>query len=711
MRQKGIFLGAVLVVLQLCSNLAALPRTAQEAEMVVTGWLQDDPQPFEMALGTDVLNVETFADDRKDPVYYIVNLYPAGFVIVSADDQVEPIVGFADKGFYDPSSEKPLGALVTRDMPSRIRAARDTFSLLAVAPDAAPSATQKKWNRLIGLAEAQASGSRLMLATPIRDRDPTTVWIAPLARAEWGQTYAIGRNNRALACYNYYTPPGDPCDPRNYPCGCVATFMAELMHSHKHPVLPVERATFTIEVNGKPQQRTLRGGEGLNGAYNWDDMIRNPDDNATDRQRRAIGALCHDAGVSIGMSYWPGGSGALLDAVAIALVNTFQYGNAIWAENGDVAIGYQDLMVIINSNLDADLPVALAILEDTKARTGHAILCDGYGYQESTPYHHLNMGWYGYANCWYNLPDIEVLYGPTYRTVFECLYNIYKQGKGEIVSGRIMDGYGFPIRGATVSGTKSAAGPSRTDVTNQQGIYGLSALDSNSTYALTVNKAGYDFERAQVNTGTSRSGDPASGNRWGVNFVGRSNEVTITIGTGTLEWGYPLHTNDDDSRTQVIYLAQEIGTAATITSLSLDVVTRPGRDFDKLTIRMKHTAMNEYSTCALDAEGWTVVYQKQNTSVDEGWQKFQFQTPFEYNGTDNLLVDFSHDNSSDSEDGYCRASRPGGSRSVYAGSDSRDGDPLEWPATVPPNMRCTSYVPNVKLTLAMPSRVLPSAVK
>jgi len=53
MRRKSFILTAVLVLLQLCSSLWALPTTAYEAEMAVAGWLKADPQPLDTALGQE----------------------------------------------------------------------------------------------------------------------------------------------------------------------------------------------------------------------------------------------------------------------------------------------------------------------------------------------------------------------------------------------------------------------------------------------------------------------------------------------------------------------------------------------------------------------------------------------------------------------------------------------------------------------------------
>ena len=62
-----------------------------------------DRTPLGETLGGSVQRVETFNDQAGNPVYYVVYLDPSGFVIVAADDLVEPIVGFARAGQYDPS--------------------------------------------------------------------------------------------------------------------------------------------------------------------------------------------------------------------------------------------------------------------------------------------------------------------------------------------------------------------------------------------------------------------------------------------------------------------------------------------------------------------------------------------------------------------------------------------------------------------------------
>lgn len=172
----------------------------------------------------------------------------------------------------------------------------------------------------------------------------------------------------------------------------------------------------------------------------------------------------------------------------------------------------------------------------------------------------------------------------------------------------------------------------------------------------------------------------------------------ITIGTGTGTWNYPLSTFYHDARTQIIYLSSELGGPRTITSLSLDVSTLPGQIMNAFTIRMKHTDLSAYITSSTwESTGWTTVYAANQTMSSTGWNEFSFPTPFTYNGTQNLMVDISFNNSSYTSDGYCRYSLTGAaSRSMYYRTDSGSGDPLAW-SGISPTRNLYAGVPNIRL--------------
>jgi predicted outer membrane repeat protein len=499
---KCINFSVVLAFLLLCSNLYARPTTADEAKAVVTGWLRSSPQPFGTDLSRQVMDVEIFYGYDSSAAYYIVNLSPSasgsGFVVVSADDLIEPIIGFADDGIYDAAFENPLTALIINDLNGRVSTVRNTYALQTETA----GGPQSKWRELISLSEQSDDGFDLMSLTYLSD-----IRVPPLVQSKWGQLNACGNY-----CYNYYTPS-------HYPSGCVATVMAQLMRYHEYPKSGIGLQPFRITVDNGQQTVYTRGGDGGGGPYDWSAMIPNPASNCgefMETYRQAIGSLCYDAGVAVEMYYESSGSGALPTDMDNALIDVFRFNNAVWAyNNGDnISSGLNEM---INSNLDAKLPVILAITGSPEINSGHAVICDGYGYDSSTLYHHLNMGWSGYDDIWYNLPDIDSS-GISFTSVFGCLYNIFISGSGEIISGRVLDPDGRPIANAEVTAVSGGRIYNRV-LTDGRGVYAIDGLDANTIYRISPRAPGYIFPIRSVQTRNSQDGNATSGNRWGIDFV------------------------------------------------------------------------------------------------------------------------------------------------------------------------------------------------
>lgn len=173
------------------------------------------------------------------------------------------------------------------------------------------------------------------------------------------------------------------------------------------------------------------------------------------------------------------------------------------------------------------------------------------------------------------------------------------------------------------------------------------------------------------------------------------------IGTGTSVWSYPLYTYYHDARTQVIYTAGEIGGARKITGLALDVTKLPGQILNRWTIRMKHTSLSNYSGTRIWENAWSTVYQGNVTISKLGWVEFVFPTPFQYNGAQNLMIDFSFNNSSYTSYGSSRYTYNSQTRALYAFTDSGYGDPLNWGSgtSTAPTPYVSNNVPNIKLKI------------
>jgi len=512
--QKRGIIGAVksLIIFSLAiwlfpdSAAIAKPTTADQAQHLARFWLaHHNNRPLDTLLGSQIKGTKIFRNNAGDILYFVISLAPDGFVIVPGDDLVEPIIAFAPHGEYDPSEQNPLTALVSRDVPRRLVLAQEEEAQarargVPFEPRGFRRQARDKWERWQGEPLTTNAPADASLA------GVSDVRVAPLVQSKWSQT-TEGSN----ACYNYYTPPGSPDAASNYPSGCVATAMAQTMRYFQWPTAGVGTSSFAIKVNGISQNNTLLGGDGLGRPYNWTSMVLDPNSSTSAPQRQAIGALTSDAGVAVHMNYAASGSGASLRDARNAMVNTFGYSNAIWGRSS-TTISTDSLIPMLNPNLDAALPVLLGIYGSAG---GHAVVADGYGYNTSTLYHHLNLGWAGTANAWYNLPTINAG-GYSFTEVGDCIYNIYTSGGGEIISGRVLDAVGDPLSGATVTATRTNGSTYRA-TTNTQGIYALAMIPSSSTYTLTALKPRYRSSSRVVSTGFSMN-QSNPGNLWGPDF-------------------------------------------------------------------------------------------------------------------------------------------------------------------------------------------------
>ena len=496
----GFALAMIAAVWLFCPAALAKPIVQDDAVTAVHGWLHQPGRGLKTPLGNEVKDTEVYTDAAGDPLYFVVNLQPSGFVIVPADDLVEPILFFCPAGQYVASEKNPLGALVMQDVPGRLALARAKAAAANLQPH--QKNAQRKWGQLRA-ATADAALPGLSSVSDLR--------VAAIMQSLWDQSSTAGG-----LCYNYYTP-GNVYD------GCVATAMAQLMRFYQYPTAGVGTASFEIEANGTWESANLRGGNGSGGPYDWADMPLVPANGLTTTQRQAIGALCYDAGVSVNMEYSGSGSGADPTEIAPALKSVFFYSNAICGGNGN-NFG-SGLIGMLNPNLDAGFPCLLSIYATNG--DGHEIVADGYGYESSTLYYHLNLGWSGYDNGWYNLPDFDAG-GYDWVTVAFCLYNVYPAGNGEIISGRVTDSAGAAISGVTVTGTRAGGGV-YTATTNAHGIYALAQVPSASSYTLTAVLTGYAFSPQNVSTGTSSNYSTTSADVWGANFTPTSVVSTWTL--------------------------------------------------------------------------------------------------------------------------------------------------------------------------------------
>ena len=436
---------AVLAAFLVCGLALAAPITPDGAFRAAKSWRGNTTRHMGRNAGFPTGRMRTFSEGGTN-LFHLVELSGGGFVAVAAVDSRPPVMAFSPSGDLPAEDDGgPLWAMLAADgaaaagIPSR----RPSRRRLSMRESHAASAI-----RPYGAASPATASSSLASVSDVR--------VAPLVESKWDQKKAGGKNT-----YNYYTPG-------NWYCGCVATAMAQLMRYHRYPTASVAAKRFTCWTNGVPVSLAMVGG-----TYGWDSMPLVPNSSISDAEREMIGRLCYDAGVSVRMQYSSGGSSALGAFAHDPFVNVFGYASAQSYCSG-ATLSATEIEDAILANLDAGFPVLLGIRApgSNGQDAGHAILADGYGYEDGTLWCHLNLGWSGSYDLWYALPNIPAG-GYSFSIVESVIYNVFPSGTGQLVTGRVTDEDGNPLGGATVTASYSSMFTSvKTNViTSAAGIY------------------------------------------------------------------------------------------------------------------------------------------------------------------------------------------------------------------------------------------------
>ncbi len=509
--------------------LAALPAgareiAADEASRAASNWVRRNPAALETRLrASDVAETRTFCDDAGSPLFHVARMEGGG-VVTSAETGIRPIVAFFDgDGPSDDDPNNPLLAILSADMACRVRqvrAARDggtsaKFSASGSTAGGGGSSfadEEAEWAALLGEGASGEAPEGMEQSVKSGVSSVSDLRVAKLLTSTWSQ------NDGAA---NYYTPPGPDGSTDNYVCGCVALAGAQIARFWKFPTASRPTVTRTCYVSGSSVSKTTKGG-----TYAWSSM---PDtfSSLTTTQKQAIGKLCYDFGVATYMNWGPGGSGAGGYCLDDAFLTVFGYANSRVYCGTENAVSSAIIQKAVFANLDAKCPVSLGV-------DGHQVVADGYGYASGTPYTHINLGWGGYGDAWYNLPMIDATSAGYTSTVLDVLvYNIFPQKTGDLLTGRVLDRSGNPVSGASVSGVNGST--TVTATTDSHGVYAL-RVTGGKTWSVTASYGGSTGSKsvtvtASVSTRISGEyytpGTGTVGNSWG-------NDITLGVTVPTL---------------------------------------------------------------------------------------------------------------------------------------------------------------------------------
>ncbi|UCE18439.1 MAG: C10 family peptidase, partial [Gemmatimonadota bacterium] len=385
--------------------------TSEEARRAALAWLQSCPSfvSGEYAPAPGMLEIKD--QEQKQTVAYVLELEPRGFIIVTPDSELKPIKAFSESALFDPAEtpENILLHLLRLDISQRIDALDR-----GVLGSHEKAEARALWEDCLAKVDAQGR----VLAKRGPEEILWDVEHGPFLSSEWGQD-TDGDDN---ATFNYYTPPGPDGTSSNYVCGCVATAFGQICNYYEWPDSGTGSYSYTWD-NGTDPAQVLAADFGGT-TYDWLnilDIYHNGGKTAT--QRQAAGELLYHCGIAVDMNYdhtSRGGSGADASRVARALENHFR-GSGVWVE--EAAANFWDRLY---NNMVAHRAGELAI-QDTGPPTtgGHAVVVDGVRHDTlGTKFYHLNMGWSGSHDTWYDIANPFATSIYTWDVVIGCVLDI-----------------------------------------------------------------------------------------------------------------------------------------------------------------------------------------------------------------------------------------------------------------------------------------------
>lgn len=280
-----------------------------------------------------------------DKCLYVFNINTAnGFIIVSADDQANEILGYSDSGNLD-----------IKNMPENMRNWLESYV------------------DQISYLKAHSYQAKKESVSTIHNKEVKPL----LGDIQWNQD----------------SPYNDLCPSYNISSrcatGCVATAMAQVMYYNKWPETGVGSHTYSPSImSGKELTADF-----ANTTYAWDKMLPKYDKNSNDESKEAVAQLMLHCGISVDMQY-SSSSGAGSLPVPIALATYFNYDKGI-AYRTRQNYSTEEWQKIIIDELDHGRAM---VAMGRSSAGGHAFVFDGY---DKDGLVHVNWGWGGMSNGYF----------------------------------------------------------------------------------------------------------------------------------------------------------------------------------------------------------------------------------------------------------------------------------------------------------------------
>ena len=321
--------------------------------------------------------------------FYIVNVGDNAFVLVSADDKAQQVLG------YSLTKNFPVKADGSINLPPHIKSFFDDL------------ATQVK--------VAANGGGRTAVAKRKASRRAANLpeSVDPLVTTTWDQ----GQYYNVLC-------PVDAKGPGSHVwAGCVATAMAQIIKFWE----PVQK-------RGSHHYSTKKYGSfEVNFAESNFDYANMPNAltaGSTEAQVNAVATLMYQCGVACNMEYGPEESISFDTEARAAFINYFGFSPDMgFAEKRHFTT--EDWNTLLREHLAAGHPV---MYSGNTGTSGHSFICDGY---KTGDFFHFNFGWGGTFDGWFLTSAINPGSANGYNSKQAAIVDIVPDNNGHVILGQM----------------------------------------------------------------------------------------------------------------------------------------------------------------------------------------------------------------------------------------------------------------------------------
>lgn len=379
-RKLTITLASLLLVLMVAQWGFAAAVDSDRARLVAENYLEYVTSTYDRWKGDNpVISSIKPVYYQGATVFWQAEIEPTGYMLISSRDELSPVKIYSEEGSFVPdrvtNPNAPESWIIPTQYKSVIVVSNPEKRTMTESSSKLAERIDQAW-ALFGQTEATDGDLKL---SGMRSA-PSTV--GPIITAAWDQS----------APYNDQTP-GVSGSCSHTLVGCVATAWSMLLRHWQWPDRGVGSYTHTWNF----QDYTVNFAEQT---WDWANMPDSINAGSPQAQKDAIAKLCYQVGVAAKMNWGCSSSGST--AYANDYLDVYFKYKSSMALRSPAGVSEATWFGYFRTDFDATppRPIIMSIFGNAG---GHEILADGYQIDPTTNKVHLNMGWAGASNAYYDL--------------------------------------------------------------------------------------------------------------------------------------------------------------------------------------------------------------------------------------------------------------------------------------------------------------------